>query len=88
MWAECKVLYAPFRAKMDWNYFKDYAKTPGGTKDIKDVSDNRKGSTMDFPGVVCGFLRTLRSSQKLFGTPMSNRLPRAPSFLGAKRVSQ
>ena len=28
---------------MDWNDFKDYARTPDGTKDIKEVSRNRKG---------------------------------------------
>ena len=49
MCAECKVLHAPFRAKMCWTDFKHYAKTPDGTKDIKEVIGNRKGSTIDFP---------------------------------------
>ena len=50
--AERKVLYAPFRAKMDWNDIEDHARTPDGTKDAKEVRDNRKGSTMDFPEQV------------------------------------
>ena len=37
---------------MDWNEFKDYARTPDCTNDINDVSDKRKGSTMDFPEQV------------------------------------
>ena len=49
---ECKVLHASFRAKTDWNDFKDDARTPDGTKDTNEVSDNRKGSTMDFPEQV------------------------------------
>ena len=49
MCAECKVLRAPFRAKMECNDFKECAMTPDGTKDIKEVSDNRKGSNIDVP---------------------------------------
>ena len=37
-----------FRAKMDWNDCKDCARTPDGTKDIKEFSDSCKGPTMDF----------------------------------------
>ena len=36
--AKCKVLFAPFHAKMDWNDFKDNARTQDGTKDTE-VSD-------------------------------------------------
>ena len=32
MCAECKVLHAPFRAKLDWNGFTCCARTPDGTK--------------------------------------------------------
>ena len=91
MCAECKVLCVPFRAKTDWNDFKDYARTPDRTKDIKAVGNNRKGCTMDFPEqarekvqIGWNIKRRLWSQNtaeftKLFGTPMSNRLSRAPS---------
>ena len=92
MRAECKVLHVPFRAKMDWNDSKDRARTPDGTKDIKEVSDNRKGSTMDFPVQVTEeghmgwnikrrlWIAITVELTKLCGTPRSNRLLRAPSF--------
>ena len=88
MCAECKVLHAPFRTMLDWNAFKDFARTPDGTKDIKEVSDNRKGSTTDFPdqGKMTEevqrrlWIADTAEFTKLFGTPTSNRLPRAPSF--------
>ena len=63
MCAGCKVLYTPLRAKMDWNDIKDYARTPNGTKNIKEVSDNRKGSTMDFPEQMTEEMHMVREHQ-------------------------
>ena len=85
MCAECKVLHAPFRAKMDWNGFRGDARTPDGTKDIKEVSDNSNSSSMYFPAQVTevrmgwnikGRLWIANTAEftKLCATPMGNRL--------------
>ena len=92
MCAECKVFCAAFRAKVDWNEFIDVGRTSDGTMDIKDVSDKRKGSTMDCPGQVTEeehmgwntkrrlWIANTAEFTKLFGTPMRNKLLRAPSY--------
>ena len=72
----------------DWDDLKDHARTPDGTKEVSD-----KNSTMDFPEQLTEevhmgwntkrrlWIENTAEFTKLLGTPMSSRLPRAPSFI-------